>query len=96
MTLQYFAANLVNKTELTNVPQGDLTGGSVQAGLQIVFGVAGGIALLIGAIAALKYVMSQGNPQETTKAKNTLMYAIIGLAITILSYSIIFFVLDRL
>jgi len=64
--------------------------------LQIVFGVAGAIAMLIIVVSALKYVLSQGNPQETAKAKDTILYALVGLVVCALAFSIVTFVVERL
>lgn len=58
----------------------------------VVFGAA---AVLIIAIAGLRYVLSRGNPQEISKAKNTILYALVGLVIAIAAYSILNYVLLR-
>lgn len=63
-------------------------------GLRLVFGLLGGIALIIVTLAGFKYVLSQGNPQETAKAKNTILYALVGLVVAITAFSIVTFVMD--
>lgn len=78
------------------VPQGDLGGSNITSILRLFFGVAGAVAVLIITIAGFKYVISQGDPQATAKAKNTILYAIIGLAICVTSFGIVTFVLGRL
>jgi len=78
------------------VPKGDLTDRSFTSGLRIAFGIAGGIALALIAYGGLKYVLSQGNPQETAKAKNTIIDALIGLAVIIFSFAIVGFAVSRL
>lgn len=92
-------AQLIKKDDLSGLPQPTLsTGpdGTVSNALKIVFGLAGAISLLIITIAALQYTLSQGNPQATAKAKNTIIYAVIGLAICVLAFSIVTFVITRL
>lgn len=74
-----------------DVPQADLTDPSVKSAMRLAFGLAGGIALIIVTVAGFKYVLSQGNPQETAKAKNTILYALIGLVVSALAYSIVTF-----
>lgn len=64
--------------------------------LHLVFGFAGAIALIIITIAGFKYVISQGNPQETAKAKDTIIYALIGLVICLIGYGIVSFVIKGL
>lgn len=64
--------------------------------LQLVFGLAGAVALLIITLAGTQYVLSQGDPQKVAKAKQTIIYALIGLVITIMSYAIVSFVVKEL
>ena len=56
-----------------------------------IVGVISVIMLIFGGI---KYALSAGDSKKVTDAKNTILYAIIGLIITILSYSIVNFVLN--
>lgn len=74
------------------IPQGQLTNTNIDSILKLVFGVAGGVALLIITIAGFKYVLSQGNPQETAKAKNTILYALIGLVVCVTAFAIVGFI----
>lgn len=85
----------ISQKEL-EIPQPSLTQNTISSVLQVVFGVAGGVALLIITIAGLQYVLSQGNPQSTAKAKDTILYALIGLIVCILAFSIIGFVFKRI
>ena len=84
----------VTKSDI-NVPQTDLTAGSVHTILQIVFGLGGGMALLVIAIAGFNFVMSAGDPQKASKAKSAIIYALIGLVVCIMAFSIVTFVLGR-
>lgn len=58
-----------------------------------VVGVASVIALIIG---ALQYITSTGDPGRTKTAKDTIMYAVIGLVVAILAFAIVNFVLGRI
>jgi hypothetical protein len=44
----------------------------------------------------IKYNISAGDAAKITTAKNTIMYAIIGLIVSLVAYAIIFFVVDRI
>ena len=83
-----------------NVPTTDLTGfgasGSVSKVLNLVLGLAGGVALLVIVVAGFRFVTSQGNPDATAKSRNTIIYALIGLVVCTLAYSIVTFVVERL
>ena len=67
-----------------HVPQPDLTNDSVRTVLRIVFGIAGGVAVIIVIVSGLRFVTSQGNPDATNKARNSVVYAILGLVVTAL------------
>lgn len=58
-----------------------------------VVGILSVIMLIYG---GLRYVISGGDAKKVTDAKNTIMYAIIGLVIAILSYAIVNFVIGAL
>lgn len=82
------------------VPTVALTGGagdsSVGRLLSVLLGLAGGIALLVIVVAGFRFVTSQGNPDATNRARNTIIYALIGLVICTLAYSAVTFVLERI
>ena len=79
----------------TGLPQVNATSTSVSSILKLVFGLIGAITVLVVAYGAFKYVISQGDPQSTAKAKDTIMYALIGLLVSISAYVIIGFVVTR-
>ena len=56
-------------------------------------GVISVIMLIVGGI---KYATSAGDSNKVTSAKNTIMYAIIGLAVAVLAFAIVGFVTDTL
>lgn len=80
----------------TGIPDIQATPSLITNVLQLVFGLAGAVALLIVTFAGTKYVLSQGDPQKVAKAKETIIYALVGLVITILAYSIVSFIVTRL
>jgi hypothetical protein len=55
--------------------------------------ILGAISVIMIIIGGLRYVISGGNSTNVTAAKNTILYAIVGVIIAILSYAIINFVL---
>jgi hypothetical protein len=79
-----------------NIPGAVDADKSINTVLQTVFVVAGSIAVLIITIAGLFYVISLGNPQATKKAKDTILYALIGLGVCVFAYTIVRFVIGQL
>lgn len=61
----------------------------------IVFGILGALSVLIITIAGLQYIFSSGDPAKTAKAKDTIMYAVIGLVVAIFAVTIINFVIKE-
>lgn len=79
-----------------NIPQNSLGDDAIKNGLQIFFQIAGAVAMLIIAIGAFKYVISRGDPNSIKNAKETIIYAAVGLIITITGYGIVTFVIKNL
>ena len=52
------------------------------------------ISVIMLVVGGLRYVISGGDSKKVTDAKNTIMYAIIGLIIAILAYAIVNFVIS--
>lgn len=56
--------------------------------------IVGLISVIMLVYGGLRYILSGGDSKKVTDAKNTVLYAIIGLIISLLSYAIIKFVLN--
>ena len=64
--------------------------------INILLYVVGILAVVMIIVSGLKMTMSAGDAGAVQKAKNTLVYAIIGLVIAVLAYAIVNFVLKKL
>lgn len=51
--------------------------------------LAGSLAVIFIIIGAIQYITSSGNPENLSKAKKTIIYAVSGLALSILSFAIV-------
>lgn len=69
--------------------------GKVQAILSVVFGLTGAISFLVITIAGFRYVISRGDPGAVAKAKNTIIYAAVGMIISVSAFSLVAFVLKN-
>lgn len=58
--------------------------------------IVGVIAVIMLIWGGLRYVLSGGDAKKVTDAKNTVLYAIIGLIVSFLAYAIVVFVIDAL
>ena len=60
---------------------------------RVIFAIFGAVALLVIVLAALRYTISQGESNAVSRAKNTIIYAFVGLMISIMATVILTFVL---
>ena len=58
--------------------------------------IVGIIAVIMLIIGGIRYVISGGDSKKVTDAKNTILYAIIGLVIAFLAFAIVNFVVSAL
>jgi len=72
----------VQSTQLTNI-------------FQYLFGFIGALAVLIIVIAGLRFILANGDPQSVAKARNTIIYAAVGLALAVSAEIIVTFVLNN-
>lgn len=84
---------------LTGTTCGSTSGPSVDSTITLVVNIlsliVGVVAVIMIIIGGLKYVTSQGEGSNTANAKNTILYAIVGLIIVALAQIIVKFVLNR-
>lgn len=64
--------------------------------LDIVYFVIGIVAVIVIIFAGIRYSTSAGNAANVTKAKNALVYAIVGLVVVLLAFVITQFVAGRI
>lgn len=57
--------------------------------------VVGAVAVIMVIIGALRYVLSNGDSAGIKSAKDTILYALIGVAVAMLSYALVAFVIGR-
>jgi multisubunit Na+/H+ antiporter MnhB subunit len=53
----------------------------------------GAVSVIMLIIGGIRYTISQGDSSAVTSAKNTILYAIIGIIVALLAYAIVNFVL---
>jgi len=95
-TMHKLFAALQSDPNLNSLPRPGATAGTISTILSIIFITVGAISVLMVAIGGIRYITSQGDPQAVSKAKGTIMYALIGLVVAIFSTAFVQFVLGRL
>lgn len=64
-------------------------------GLNLVYFIAGAVAVITIVIAGIMYTSSMGDAGRVTKAKNLLTYSIIGLVVILIAFVVTNFVIGR-
>ncbi len=84
-------------TALNNVNDGNSTdlGAGIQTGINILLFLIGAVAVIVIIIGGIKYVTSNGESSAVQSAKNTIMYAVVGLLVAILAFAIVNFVVTQ-
>jgi len=57
--------------------------------------IVGAVSVIMLIVGGLRYVLSAGNSSAVEGAKNTIMYAIIGVIVAILAFAIVQFVVQK-
>lgn len=68
----------------------------VQIGLNVAFSIIGAIAVFIIVLAGTRLVFARDNPENITKARNSVVYAVIGLIIVASAAAITNLIIGRL
>lgn len=77
-----------------NIPK--IEGSQVLAnGLNVAYFVAGVMAVIVIIVAGLSFVTSGNDPAAVTKAKNSILYAVIGIVVILSAFVITQYVIGR-
>jgi TRAP-type C4-dicarboxylate transport system permease small subunit len=79
-----------------NLPQVSATADTIRNVLGLVFGIIAVVTVIYIIVAGFQFITSQGDPQQVAKARQTILFAVIGLAIALSAELIVFFVLGRI
>lgn len=69
------------------------TAGTFSTITNVLLFIIGAIAVIMIVIGGLRYVISGGDSSQITAAKNTILYAIVGIIVAILAYAAVNFVI---
>jgi hypothetical protein len=68
-------------------------GGVFQTITNVLLFIIGAISVIMLIIGGIRYVVSGGDSSAVTSAKNTILYAIVGIIVALLAYALVNFVL---
>ena len=88
------ANGLASCTKLNNTANTNDLMGQANTIINVVIGVIGFVAVAFIIFGGFQYTTSTGDPGKVKKAKDTILYGIIGLVVAMLAYAIVNFVLS--
>lgn len=69
---------------------------TVEGVINVLLFIIGAAAVIMIIIGGIRYVVSGGDQGAVTGAKNTILYAVVGLVVAIMAYAIVNFVVTKL
>lgn len=73
----------------------DTSGTLITSVINVMLFIIGVLSVIMIVYGGILYVISAGDSGRVSKAKNTIMYAIVGLVVALLAYAIVNFVITR-
>lgn len=86
----------INNGAACNTTGDNNLGAWIKSIVNVILYIIGAIAVVMIVIGGLRYVLSGGDSSQTKSAKDTILYAVIGLVVAVLAYSIVNFVVFNL
>ena len=78
------------------LPEAATNSDQIRTIIGIVFGIVGALALVMLVISGLRYIVSGGDPGNISKAKEGIIYSLVGLLIALTAEAIVFFVVGEI
>jgi hypothetical protein len=78
--------------DYSNLPQVCANQNTLALISNIVFTIIGSVSVLIIVLAGFKFITSSGKPEEVAKAKDTIIYAAVGLIVCVFAVTIVSFI----
>ncbi len=80
----------------TGLPTVQASDANLTALMQLVFGIIGAVAIIVIIIGALNMSMAEGDAGKVAKARQTVIFALVGLAIAVSAEAIIAFTVKNI
>ena len=93
--VKLFADTPLGNSSDLGLPNVHATKATLQAILSSVFFVIGALSVIMIIYGGIRYITSAGNPDNVSKARNTITYAIVGLLVALAGYAIVTFIIGR-
>jgi hypothetical protein len=79
----------------TGLPAVTPSSNTIPTVIGIAFGIIGIVSVIMVVIGGLRFITAQGDPSGVAKARQTIIYSVIGLAVAVSAEAIVAFVLNQ-
>ncbi len=79
----------------TNLPEVAADASTASTFMALVFGVLGAVCVLLIIYAGFQFILGGDDPNKVKNARNTIIWALIGLGVALLAEAIVFLILGR-
>lgn len=83
-------------SDSVNIPKAEINAAQFGNIFSVILAIGGAVAVIFVVLGGIKYSMSQGNASDLEKAKNMILYALVGLGFVIMAFTIVQFVTANL
>lgn len=77
----------------SQIAKNDNLMGTLQLVVNVIVGVIGFVAVIMIIMGGISFMTSQGDAGKVSKARNTILYGVVGLIVALLAFAIVNFVL---
>lgn len=88
--LDVFAATLSD-----NLPKFTISQPNIDGIFNVIYTIVGALAVVFIIVGGIRYMLAGGEASKVAQAKNTILYALIGLVITIMAFAITNFIISN-
>lgn len=89
-------AAIIDTSGLPNHGNSDPTASAIPIIINTVLAITASISVLMIVIGGFRYIIARGDPSASAQARNTVLYAVIGLIVTMAAFSIVTFVIKSI
>lgn len=80
----------------TGISQNDDLMATLTTIVNVIVGVIGFVAVVMIVVGGINFAVSQGDAGKVAKARNTILYGVVGLVVALLAFAIVNFVLSNI
>ena len=90
------AQQIINESQIPDAVQGPSAAELISNVVGILFFVVGSASVIVLIVAGIMFVVSAGNEKTTKQAKDAILYAIVGIIISVAAFAITSFINNQL